>query len=528
MKPRRAIALAIMVTTGTLASGVALAASGQLDPTFSGDGKVTTAVAPGADNDFVYAMAQQWDGKIVVVGTSNMGGSTGYDVSLVRYKIDGSLDAAFSKDGKVTTDFHGGYDYAEGVAIQLDGKIVVAGSTDNTAGGTAFDLVLARYNPNGTLDKSFSKDGKVTTAVSAGSKTDGATEIAVQRDGKIVVVGYSSATESDPGQAMLARYNSNGTLDKTFSSDGIAPVPGAIPISELTSIALAANGKIVIAGTVDGGATGEDMAVLRFTSRGRLDTAFGGGDGIVTLPLGSGADNAEAIALSPDGKIVIVGRRGSPTGTLDDFAVVRLLADGTPDGTFGFEGIVTTDIGASSDRALAVAIQWDGKIVVAGRSLLPDTGHDATVVRYNTDGTLDGSFAPDGIVTTAIAPSSGTDEFYGVAIQWDGKIVGAGTAEDNSASNVDFAVARIDATTTVQKATALAPSTILRRQLPTGASVKITVAAASKRVCSVVRGKLKTLEAGTCRATVTVTPRGTAAVPRPRTIRVSVSFTVVD
>jgi len=364
--------------------------------------------------------------------------------------------------------------------------------------------------------------------VSAGAKADGITEIALQPDGKIVVVGYSLMTESDPGRAMLARYNSNGTLDKSFSGDGLAPVPGTSSVSDLNSIAVTSNGKILVAGSVDGGATRDDMVVLRFTSRGRLDTTFGGGDGIVTLALGSGADNAEAMVLSPDGRIVVVGRRGSSTGTFDDLAVARLRADGSPDGTFGFEGIVTTDVGGSTDTALGVAVQWNGKIVVAGRSLVPDTGLDATLIRYNTDGTLDGSFAPDGIVTIALAPGGSTDTALGVAVQWNGKVVGAGVAGGLASTGDDFAVARLDATTTVQVSTALAPATLLRRQLPTGALVKITVAPASKRVCSVVGGKLKAVKAGTCRASISVTPRRSVSMPSPRTIRVAVSFAVVN
>jgi len=460
MRTRSTTFLALFLS-GTMAAGVALAADGDPDPTFSGDGKVTTAVAPAADNDFGSAMALQWDGKIVV-----------------------------------------------------------AGGAENTAGGTFDDIAIARFNPNGTLDKTFSGDGKVTTAVAAGANPDGVSDIVLQPDGKIVVVGYSLTLGG--GKSLLARYTSTGKLDKTFSGDGIAMIPSTTAISEATSVALTSKGRIVVAGHVAGGATGDDMAVLRFTSRGALDTTFGGGDGVVALALGSETDQAEGLTIAPDGKIIAVGRRGSASGTFDDFAVVRLLADGTPDGTFGFEGIVTTDIGGSGDLAHAVATQWDGKIVVAGKSLVPDTGNDATVVRYNKDGTLDTTFGEgDGIALTSIAPTSGSDWFEAVVIQWNGKIVGAGQAED-SASNIDFATARLDATTSVRKSTALAPSTLLRRQVPTGASVKITVAKTSRKVCTVSRGKLKTLKTGTCRATVAVSPR------QGRTVRVSVSFRVVD
>ncbi len=283
--------------------------SGSLDTSFDGDGKVTTPI--GSGDDVANAIAIQGDGKIVVAGYSSNG--TNLDFTIVRYNTDGLLDTSFGSGGKVTTDF-GNDDAAYAMAIQGDGKIVVAGYSSN---GTNLDFTIVRYNTDGSLDTSFDGDGKVTTDIGIGSY-DFANTIAIQGDGKIVVAGYSS----------------NGSNN--------------------------------------------DFAIVRYNTDGSLDTSFGS-DGKVTTPIGSGDDEAYAIAIQGDGKIVVAGY--SSNGSNNDFAIVRYNADGSLDTSFGTGGKVTTDFGGDDAAAYAIAIQGDGKIVVAGYSW-NGSNNDFAIARY--------------------------------------------------------------------------------------------------------------------------------------------------
>src|SRR6476659_154052 len=259
-------------------SPAAQAAPGDLDPTFSGDGKQTTDFGFGSGS--AEATVRQPDGKIVVAG-STPGGD--YRFALARYNPDGSLDTSFSSDGKQTTDL-GGFDQANGVALQADGKIVVVGFT---GGG---DFALARYNSNGSLDTSFSGDGMQTTDFGG---NDQAKAVAVQGDGKIVVAGNGG-----PGGA-VARYNPNGSLDTSFSGDG----KQTTNFLSASGIALQGDGKIAVVGS-----SGNDFGLARYNANGSLDTSFSG-DGKQTTDFG-GAERATGVALQGDGKIDALGLTG--------------------------------------------------------------------------------------------------------------------------------------------------------------------------------------------------------------------------
>jgi uncharacterized delta-60 repeat protein len=214
-----------------LASPV-LAAAGDLDSTFSGDGRVTTAFAGGADASGV---AVQADGKIVAAGAADRASSDSR-FALARYRPSGTLDPTFSGDGKVTTAFAGGPAEAFGVAVQQDGKIVAAG--DSVQG-----FALARYNTDGTLDSTFGGDGKVTTELAGGI----ASAVAIQADGKIVAAGETRRASGDFLFA-LARYRPNGNLDTTFSGDGKVTTAFQGGLAQASGVALQQDGKIVAAG----------------------------------------------------------------------------------------------------------------------------------------------------------------------------------------------------------------------------------------------------------------------------------------
>ena len=396
---------------------------GALDTTFDNDGKVTTAVL--SFGDFARSVAIQTDGKIVAAGYSYNGSD--YDFALVRYNIDGSLDTSFDDDGKVTTDFLSGDDAANSVAIQADGKIVAAGSVSG-------DFPLVRYNPDGSLDTSFDGDGKVTTDFLSGD--DAANSVAIQSDGKIVAAGYS--VDGSIYVFAFVRYNADGSLDTSFDDDGkvtTAVLPGAIA----RSVAVQADGKIVAAGSVSG-----DFALVRYNPDGSLDTSFDG-DGTVTTAVLDGEDYARSVAIQADGKIVAAGSSWNGPGHGDDFALVRYNPDGSLDTSFDGDGKVTTPVGTLDDEANSVAVQPDGKIVVAGYGWngttvdFPLIGNfDFALARYNADGSLDTSFNGDGRVTTGVLSSD--DYAFSVALQADGKIVAAGHSWNGS--DGDFALVR--------------------------------------------------------------------------------------
>ena len=300
------LGLIITISLSNLQSPV-WAAAGELDTTFDTDGKVTTSI--GSGDDYVNSVVLQSDGKIVAAGYSYNGSN--YDFAIVRYNTDGSLDTTFDTDGKVTTPIASGDDRAYSVVLQSDGKIVAAGYSYN---GSDNDFAIVRYNTDGSLDTSFDTDGKVTTPI---TRFDVATSVVLQSDGKIVAAGYSyNGPDND---FAIVRYNTNGSLDTTFDTDGKVTTPIGSSGDVATSVVLQSDGKIVAAGYSHNG-TDSDFAVVRYNTNGSLDTTFDT-DGKVTTPIGSGNEEANSVVLQSDGKIVVAG--SSVNGSNYDFAVVR-------------------------------------------------------------------------------------------------------------------------------------------------------------------------------------------------------------
>ncbi len=335
------------------------------------------------------------------------------DFILARFNADGSLDDSFDGDGKVTTDLAGGFngDQAQGVAIQSDGKIVVVGFTRVFSANPEFNFALARYDTNGSLDTSFDGDGIVTSGV-AGE----ASAVAIQPNGNIVVAGRVD------GDFALARYSANGTLEFSVTTDF-----GGV-FNEAQNIVLQPDGAIVVSGKPIGDSDYTDIA--RYDADGNLDSSFGSAGKLTLVGQTVGA----GLALQPDGKLVLVGSTlpTGPTAATIDFALTRLNSDGSPDTTFQ-GGTVTTDFGGQRTSANAVAVQADGKIVVVGSE------GDFAVARYDTDGKLDTSFADGGKLEIDFFRFPDIAE--SVAIQPDGKIVVGGFAEELSSGG--YGVIRI-------------------------------------------------------------------------------------
>jgi uncharacterized delta-60 repeat protein len=408
----------IVVAGETYGSGgfvVRYNADGTLDSSFGTNGRSAYGMS-----SYGYGVAIQSDGKIVLAGC---GGAGGNDFALARYNTNGSLDTSFDSDGKVTTDFNGSADGICGVALQSDGKIVAAGY--GGLGGE--DFAVARYNTDGSLDSSFNSDGKTTTDFF--SDWDGAVSVALQSDGKIVVSGY--AYDGSDGDFAIARYNTDGSLDTSFDSDGKVTTDFAGYDDGGTGVAIQSNGEIVAVGSAMVDAVMYELGVARYNSDGSLDTSFDS-DGKRTDVFDGSCDDGQAVAVQSDGKTVVAFSTTTLGSAGYDFGVARYNVDGTLDTSFGTNGKVVIDFDSDDDNVHGVAIQSDGKIVVAGAAIIDGHGNFA-LVRFNSNGTLDTGLGTGGKVTTSF---SNSDAAFGVAIQSDGKIVVAGT------NGSDFALAR--------------------------------------------------------------------------------------
>ncbi|CAK0739712.1 serralysin [Gammaproteobacteria bacterium] len=382
--------------------------SGSLDASFGGDGLTSTTI--GSASDRVRGMVIQSDGRYVVVGRSDVGGGDD-DFAVVRFNKDGSLDLSFSDDGKQTTAF-GGSDGANAVVLQSNGKIVLAGTATN---GIDTNIALARYNSDGSLDMSFDGDGQLTCALGSGSSSfqlnDQANALAIQSNGKIIVAGSSYY------HYLLLRYNPNGTLDTSFSGDGKVTGEFNNTTSQFNAVTLQSDGKVVAAGYVYTGSY--DFGVARYDANGNIDTSFDiNGDKIFGL---NAYERLNAVVVQVDGKILLAGETGAGYSNTDA-VLIRLNADGGFDTGFGGgDGIVVLNVG-NADTFRSLAIQADGKILAAGSA---GTGFgEALIARFNSDGTLDTSFNTNGIFSTTFG--AGTSSIYGLAIAANGLAVAAG------------------------------------------------------------------------------------------------------
>ncbi len=329
--------------------------AGVLDATFGTNGAVSTTF--GSSDSAIISLAIQPDGRIVAGGYSLYGGGVICDFALCCYTTAGALDISFGTGGVVTTAVGAGYGRIAALALQTDGKIVAAGYDFN---GSNEEFRLARYTVTGTLDSAFGSSGVVTSTIStSGARING---LVIQPDGKIVAAG-SAGNISGSNDLSLARYNTNGALDDSFGISGV--VTTTVGSSQINAIALQPDGRMVVGGLNWNGVNSE-FALARYNTNGSLDTTFDT-DGVVTGTIGTGDQYIYALAIQSDGKILATGYfyDGSPY----DIFLVRYNADGTPDTSFGTGGKVTANHG-DDDVANAVLIQPDNRIIIAGYSVI--------------------------------------------------------------------------------------------------------------------------------------------------------------
>ncbi|HEY3520960.1 MAG TPA: hypothetical protein VGK80_07955 [Rhodanobacteraceae bacterium] len=432
--------LALLAFAGVAFAGSAAAASGALDPSFGQGGRVLTDF----DNstDIANAVALQPDGKLIVVGTTYTNNDfSGEDFALARYNPDGSVDASFGNNGRVTTDFPGLAAEISAVLVQPDGKILVAGG--------AFPLFtflgnfeLARYNPDGSLDASFGSGGIVTTHFPQGSY---AFALALQPDGRIVAAGtdyvdFSSEASSNTDFA-LARYNIDGSPDIGFGNGGQVLTDFRGLNDDAFAVLLQPDGRIVAVGSARSNLTDYDFAAARYLVDGRLDDSFGSG-GRVRNDFGdNGFDRAHSAVLQPDGRIVAAGFAITLDGATQNFAAVRWLANGALDRSFNRSGLRQVSFGSCCQAANGVLLQGDGKIVLVGYPNSESSDSDFTLARLNPNGALDATFGRGGRVRTSFGDLNGGAN--GAVLQPDGNIVAVGfQAFFPTPKGVQFALAR--------------------------------------------------------------------------------------
>jgi uncharacterized delta-60 repeat protein len=339
--------------------------------------------------------------------------------------VPGSLDRTFDGDGRVT--FDGGWQEQGpvAVAVQLDGKLVVVGRSYSRASG-ASRCTIVRFDSTGALDPTFDAD-----------EVWACTDVAVQGDGKIVV-----------GGGAVARLNADGTLDASFSGDGIASAYDDFSLS-VSAVAIQADGKIVAVGTSDAEGEGGIAAIVRFNADGTIDRSFAvqpGPNGM--RELGRWYGRVSAVSIQPNGKILVAGHNFIRGRRL--FSLYRLLPNGAHDATFGGDGTVRTQWRGDSVAA-GVVRQADGKIVATGYSgEWPDL--DFALARYTRGGRLDTTFSDDGKKRTDF--HGGLDVAHALVIQPNGRIVVAGEA----APPTDRVMRPSGSPATVQTASSIAPS----------------------------------------------------------------------
>ncbi len=415
------------------------AADGDLDPAFGSGGTLMTDF--NRSTDWANAVAIQPDGKLVVVGTTyKQNDYSNEDFAVARYNPDGTLDSSFGRGGKVRTDFPGLAAVASSVVIQPDGKIVVAGG--------AFPLFtflgnfeIVRYNSNGSLDRTFGNGGIVTTVFDAGSY---ANAVALQPDGKIVAVGsdfvdFVVGDQSDIDFA-LARYNPNGSLDTTFGNGGLVSTDFVGKEDDAFSVLIQPDGKIIAVGSANDPVRNYDFAAVRYLTNGTIDTTFGQSGKVQTDFGDQNFDRAHSAVLQPDGKIVAAGFAISQGGGVENFAVARYRPNGTLDRSFARSGMTEISFGSCCQSANQVLLQSDGKIIVVGYPDSESTDSDFTLARLNTNGSLDLSFGIGGKVRTSFGDLNGGAN--GAALQADGKIVAVGFQATFSNEWSQFAIAR--------------------------------------------------------------------------------------
>jgi len=387
----------LLLTVLTLAAVLvpassALAAPGDLDTTFSGDGLVTADLAGTARG---VDAAVQPDGKVVALAQRDIGQES--DFAVVRFNADGTPDTKFAGSGAAHITFvdptFPSHSHPTSIALAPDGKIVVAGNTDAKKTATnPHDMAVARLNADGTLDKTFNGTGQKTIDF---GKEDGASDVAVQADGKIVVAG--TAVIGNDEDFAVARLTTEGKLDPDWSGDGQASTHFQLD-ERLNAITIAPDGEVVAAGRFKAVRTSadSDTAIARYTTAGQPESAFSG-DGKQIADFGKG-DSAVDVAAQPDGKLVLAIANVNVSVTSDrvDTVVARLTAAGEADPSFGAGGSTSVPVSAPN-VPVGLGLTESGHVVVGGDTILENDRTGLLAIELDADGQPAQTFSGDGV-----------------------------------------------------------------------------------------------------------------------------------
>ncbi len=377
------------------------------------------ALADFGGSDSGMTIAMQSDGKVLMAGRAWNGNE--YDFGVVRFNTDGTLDSSFGEGGLARADMGSIFDTPYAMAVQTNGRIVVVGQTE----GIGYDFGMARFNTDGSLDSGFGTDGKVV--VDFAGSYDLAYGVAVHASGKITIAG--TATDSDYHFRFgLAQFNADGSLDSTFGDGGKVMTAFGNLDTEAYTILSASGGKFLVAGyAYDFETGGADLALARYNSDGSLDTTFDG-DGMVVTDVGTYDESVHGLALTSDGSIIAAGTAGG------DYLVVKYSSSGQLDTDFGTDGKVFVDYVGGYDVGHAVGMAGDQIMVAGAADMLGDM--DFGMVRLNADGSADETFGNNGLLTIDLG--SWDDEAMGMVVEGNGNLMVGGFAV-NGAGDYDFA-----------------------------------------------------------------------------------------
>ena len=435
--------------------------AGILDPTFAGRGFTTRderGNGTSASYDYLYGVTSDALGRVVAVGESSLGrgGGTNRDLVVLRYLPDGTPDASFGSGGRVTHAGAAGglndWDKGEAVAIDSLGRIVVCGRSYNLGTPGDADLAVWRFLDNGSLDLSFAGRGFVTQDSAAGGRGwDSGQALAIDALGRIVIAGYSSLPLQAgqvlrDRQAVVWRLLTDGRFDGSFGPAGTRVLTSATS-DEAWGVALDASGRVFVAGQVGSGAA-QDVGLWCLEDNGTLDLTFGQGGRATHHDAagGAGADAGLALALDAQGRALVAGR-SVVAGGGTAMVVWRFNPVGALDLSFGGRGFALLDDPGGTpnagDVAYGIAVApLSGEIVVAGNAI-GQNGFDATVWQLLPDGTTDARFAQGGVFQhDDAAGGQGTDQVRGLTLDADGRIVLVGSSSPGS-GDADFALWRL-------------------------------------------------------------------------------------
>jgi|CXWL01.1.fsa_nt_gi uncharacterized delta-60 repeat protein len=407
-KKSRRISFTLAIITALLVFTSVLAADEMLDPNFGTNGIVMSGFE--GINNYTNRVILQTDGKIIIAGN--------YQNSLpfiARYNNNGMVDTSFGTNGSLTPTI--GAFSGSRIAIQSDGKLIVAGSSNGS-------FAVARYVSNGTsLDSNFGVNGVAKIPSDSGDSRYGISDLVIQPDQKIIVVGTHS-NQGNFTNFAIARFNTDGTQDFFRIIDKV-DFPNN-RFNSCAAVAIQSDGKIVMSGgMLDNDANGQ-ISLARLNQDGSLDTSSFGtnGKGTITAALPDFNHSSGALALQQNGKIVVAGTVTNAGNTIENLALARFNTNGALDTTFGGTGIVTTDLG-NNEKGSDLVIQPDGKIILVG-TIYASNFSDILLVRYTSDGALDNSFGENGKIIKDLG--SAPDLGNGITIQPDGMVVVAGAS----------------------------------------------------------------------------------------------------